>query len=93
MVVFRLLGPVQAIVGEREVELSSTMDRAVLAVLILAQGKYVSQAALARALWDVPPRSASSNMRSYLSRLRVKLRRADPSCTRIVAGAVRSTAW
>jgi DNA-binding SARP family transcriptional activator len=82
---FQLLGPVQATVDERQVPLTSIMDRAVLATLLLAQGRFVSQSSLEHALWDVPPKSAGSNLRSYLSRLRVKLRQADPTTNRLIA--------
>ena len=68
---FALLGPVRAWRGETELSLGAPQQRAVLAVLLLAQERQVSQGMLVDALWgDDPPKAALSTIRTYVSRLR-----------------------
>ncbi|HEY2576725.1 MAG TPA: BTAD domain-containing putative transcriptional regulator [Streptosporangiaceae bacterium] len=72
---FAVLGPVRAHRGDTELDLGSPQQRAVLAVLLLAEGKHVALGALIDALWgDEPPRAASGTVRTYVSRLRRCLR-------------------
>jgi DNA-binding SARP family transcriptional activator len=78
-VMFRLLGPVQVTTDSGDLPLASAMVRAVLAVLMMSNGRYVSMASMIRALWDNPPKSAESNIRSYIAQLRAVLRTAHPS--------------
>jgi predicted ATPase/DNA-binding SARP family transcriptional activator len=71
---FAVLGPVRAWRGATELDLGSPQQRAVLAALLLAEGRHVSVAALVDALWgDEPPNSAVSTVRTYMSRLRHRL--------------------
>jgi DNA-binding SARP family transcriptional activator len=76
---FQLLGPIRVSVNSQEVVLNSVMVRAVLAVLMIAEGRYVAQSSIVRALWDNPPKSAESNIRSYVTQLRAALRAAHPA--------------
>jgi DNA-binding SARP family transcriptional activator len=72
---FAVLGPVRAWCGETELELGSPQRRAVLAVLLLAEGRQVPVSALVEALWgDDPPKAAVGTVRTYISQLRRCLR-------------------
>ncbi len=71
----RLLGPVQAVRGGRELGLGGPKQRAVLALLLLEPGRAVPTDALIEELWrGDPPPGAAKTLRSYLSRLRAVLR-------------------
>jgi predicted ATPase/DNA-binding SARP family transcriptional activator len=71
----RLLGPVQAVRGGRELSLGGPKQRAVLALLLLEAGRIVPTEALIEELWrGDPPAGAAKTLRSYLSRLRGVLR-------------------
>ncbi|MFE3032400.1 BTAD domain-containing putative transcriptional regulator [Streptomyces canus] len=68
---FAVLGPVSAWRGAVEVDLGPPRQRAVLAVLLLAEGGRVPVAGLVDALWgDAPPASAVGSVRTYVHRLR-----------------------
>src|SRR5579875_1501446 len=68
---FELLGPVRAWRGPAELDLGAPQQRAVLAVLLLAEGRQVPLSALIDALWATdPPRTSVSTVRTYVSRLR-----------------------
>ena len=72
---FAVLGPVRAWRGDTELNLGSPQQRAVLAVLLLAEGRQVSRSALVDALWeDDPPPASVATVRTYISRLRRCLR-------------------
>jgi DNA-binding SARP family transcriptional activator len=72
---FAVLGPVRAWRGDTELDLGSPQQRAVLAVLLLAEGRQVSLSALVDALWaDDPPAASVGTVRTYMSRLRQCLR-------------------
>jgi predicted ATPase/DNA-binding SARP family transcriptional activator len=74
---FAVLGPVRAWRGDTELDLGSPQQRAVLAVLLLAEGRQVPLAALIAALWESdPPPASVGTVRTYVSRLRRCL--ADP---------------
>jgi DNA-binding SARP family transcriptional activator len=71
---FRILGPVQAVRGGRELELGGPRRRAVLALLLVAAGRMVPAARLAEEVWrGCPPPGAAGTLRSYVSRLRTLL--------------------
>ncbi|MFI0538631.1 AfsR/SARP family transcriptional regulator [Streptomyces sp. WSLK1-3] len=68
---FAVLGPVSAWRGAVEVDLGAPRQRAVLAVLLLAEGGRVPVDGLVDALWgDAPPASAVGSVRTYVHRLR-----------------------
>ncbi|MFC8430879.1 BTAD domain-containing putative transcriptional regulator [Streptomyces sp. NPDC057253] len=68
---FTVLGPVGAWRGAVEVDLGPPRQRAVLAVLLLAEGSRVPVAGLVDALWGAaPPASAVGSVRTYVHRLR-----------------------
>ncbi|MGW4467695.1 AfsR/SARP family transcriptional regulator [Micromonospora sp. NPDC004704] len=82
---FALLGALETTVDGSDLILASAMMRGVLAVLLLAGGQRVTIDRLSQALWSTPPRSAASNLRSYLARLRVSLRDGHPDlATRLI---------
>jgi DNA-binding SARP family transcriptional activator len=71
---FRILGPVEVLDSTGSVELSASKVRTVLAVLLLARGRVVSDSRLAVMLWDEdPPGTAAAQIQTYVSRLRAKL--------------------
>jgi DNA-binding SARP family transcriptional activator len=73
---FQLLGPVRARRGDRELELGSPQQQAVLALLIGCRGHHVSVATMIDAPWeDRPPRPAVDLIRTCVSRLRSGLGR------------------
>src|ERR1700684_681022 len=76
---YRLLGPLRASRetgdGEQVIDLGPPKQRAVLALLLLNQGRIVSADRLIDALWGVePPPSALPSLQAYVSNLRRALR-------------------
>lgn len=70
-VALRVLGPIEASVGGRGVELGAPKQRAVLALLVSRLGRPVSVDAMAESLWDGrPPRSALTSLHAYVANLR-----------------------
>jgi DNA-binding SARP family transcriptional activator len=68
---FEVLGPVRAWRGDREIDLGSPQQRAILAILLLQEGAPASPDRLIAAIWgDAAPRAAVGMIRSYVSRLR-----------------------
>ncbi|MFJ2885473.1 AfsR/SARP family transcriptional regulator [Streptomyces sp. NPDC087305] len=71
---FAVLGPVRAWRGAHEIELGPPQQRAVLAVLLLAEGSQVLSSGLIAALWGTStPVSAPGVLRTYVHRLRKAL--------------------
>ncbi|MFJ3671068.1 BTAD domain-containing putative transcriptional regulator [Streptomyces sp. NPDC090106] len=71
---FSVLGPVRAWRGEAEVELGPPQQRAVLVVLLLAEGSQVPAGRLVDAVWGpAAPASALTIVRGYIHRLRKSL--------------------
>lgn len=72
---YRVLGPLQVTHDEVVVEIGPRKQRAVLAVLLLAQGGVVSVDRLVDAIWgDDVPGSALASVQAYVSNLRRALR-------------------
>ena len=70
MVVFRILGPVEADVDTRPAALGRRQQRALLALLVLHANRVVPRDVLVENLWDDPPESAVTAMHGYVSGLR-----------------------
>ncbi|MCO1576181.1 winged helix-turn-helix domain-containing protein [Crossiella sp. SN42] len=71
---FRLLGPLQVVIGGREVEIGAAKHRIVLASLLLRAGRTVPVADLVRELWpDGAGEQAKATVQTYVSRLRRQL--------------------
>ena len=68
---FRVLGPVEAVVDGRSVELPAAKPRALLAVLLLSRNRVVSVGTLVEDLWgEEPPETATKALQVYVSQLR-----------------------
>jgi len=91
---FQLLGPVEATDGARRIPLSGSKVHTVLAVLLLARGRVVSDGRLSELLWGWnPPATWNAQIYTYISRLRkllgpdVGLVRRQPGYQLIADGA------
>ncbi|WP_234790986.1 BTAD domain-containing putative transcriptional regulator [Mycolicibacterium wolinskyi] len=72
---YRVLGPLQVVHGGSPVDIGAPKQRAVLAMLLLADGRVVSVDRLIDAVWgDDPPASATASLQAYISNLRRALR-------------------
>ncbi|MFE7902158.1 BTAD domain-containing putative transcriptional regulator [Streptomyces sp. NPDC057424] len=68
---FRVLGPVEAAVAGRRIDLGAPKQRAVLALLVSQVGQPVSVDVLLEELWDGrPPPSAITSLHAYVANLR-----------------------
>jgi DNA-binding SARP family transcriptional activator len=71
---FRVLGPVAAWQGQREIALKGSKQRTMFAALLFQNGQVVSDLRLGELLWgDRPPATASAQIHTYASRLRRQL--------------------
>lgn len=70
---FRLLGPLEVIRDGERVRLGGPRERAVLAALLLRANEVASVGYLIDAVWDLPPASPETNLRTYLTGLRRRL--------------------
>ncbi|SFC20265.1 AfsR/SARP family transcriptional regulator [Streptomyces aidingensis] len=69
-----VLGPVRIRLGEQQVEAGQPRQRALLATLLLREGRTASAQELIGALWgEEPPQQARAALRTYASRLRKAL--------------------
>ncbi|MFJ9178104.1 BTAD domain-containing putative transcriptional regulator [Streptomyces sp. NPDC102360] len=91
---FQLLGPVEARDGSRRIALSGSKVHTVLAVLLLARGRVVSDSRLSSLLWGWdPPATMNAQIYTYISRLRkllgpgVDLIRRRPGYQLVAEGA------
>jgi DNA-binding SARP family transcriptional activator/class 3 adenylate cyclase len=77
---FRILGPLELIVGGQPVELRPGKERALLALLLMNANRVVTADELIAGLWpDPPPDSALTGLRVYVYRLRRALASAGLS--------------
>ncbi|MFE6779823.1 BTAD domain-containing putative transcriptional regulator [Streptomyces sp. NPDC057702] len=68
---FTVLGPVRAWRGDEQLSTGSPQQRALLAALLLRDGRTATAAELVDGLWgDEPPEAAIATLRTYASRLR-----------------------
>lgn len=72
---FRLLGPLEAVRDGARIELGGPRERAVLAALLLRANEIASVGYLVDSVWDRPPASPETNLRTYVSGLRRRLGR------------------
>ena len=71
---FCVLGPMRAGRDDLDVDLGSPQQQAVLAMLLLREGRLTLSTELIAAIWgDTPPRAAAGTIRTYISRLRPSL--------------------
>src|SRR5262245_48875388 len=71
---FSLLGPFEATIGGRRVELGRRRERLILAMLLLAAGRFIPLGRLADLLWDdAAPEGARAAMYTGVARLRRRL--------------------
>ena len=71
---FRVLGPLEAVAGERDVALGGRRSRMLVAVLVLRANETVRRDALIEAIWgQAPPGSASHALDNLVSRMRAQL--------------------
>jgi DNA-binding NarL/FixJ family response regulator/DNA-binding SARP family transcriptional activator len=71
MVIFRALGPFQAVFQGRQLDLGGQRQQAVLARLLVAGGRAVPVGVIIDELWPAgPPAQALSTVQGYVSRLR-----------------------
>ncbi|MCO5995867.1 AfsR/SARP family transcriptional regulator [Actinoallomurus rhizosphaericola] len=83
---FRILGPIRVTDGDHEEALRGAKQRTVLATLLLAGGRVVSDEQLTERLWDWHrPATASAQIYTYVSRLR-KLLRGELVINRLTTG-------
>ncbi|MCD0448685.1 AAA family ATPase [Actinocorallia sp. API 0066] len=76
---FRLLGPLEVLREGVPVDLGGPRQRALLALLLVRPGAYVSAGDLADELWSgAPPAGAVATLRSYISVLRRELEPGQP---------------
>ncbi|GIG68693.1 AfsR/SARP family transcriptional regulator [Phytomonospora endophytica] len=67
---FHLFGSIEVRVGDRPLPVGGPRQRAVLGALLLTPGVVVPTEQLVHRVWDNPPGSAESNVRTYIARLR-----------------------
>ena len=68
---FRLLGPLEAVVGGEPIRLAAPKPRALLALLLLNRNRVVPTERLIDELWgDEPPARATKTLQVYVSQLR-----------------------
>ncbi|KUN87078.1 hypothetical protein AQJ64_07270 [Streptomyces griseoruber] len=80
-----MLGPVRAWRGRDEIALGPPQQRAVLAVLLLAEGSQVSVGRLVDAVWGTEaPASARGILRTYVHRLRKLLEPAGDTASSVI---------
>ena len=68
---FRILGPLEAFKDGRPLELGGQKQRALLALLLLEEGRVVATDRLIDSLWgEHPPRTAATSLQNFVSQLR-----------------------
>lgn len=80
---FRVLGPLDVRAGGNTVELGGPRQRAVLAALLVRANELATVEYLTGAIWESPPATPESNLRTYVSGLRQRLRQAGDAQERL----------
>jgi DNA-binding SARP family transcriptional activator len=71
---FRILGPVRIRTAGQDDAVSGSKQRTMLAALLLANGRALSDEHLSRMLWDTnPPSTATAQIHTYASRIRHRI--------------------
>lgn len=71
MIDLRVLGPVRALTGERDLDIGHARQRSLLAMLLVDVNNVVPSNRLAEFVWDdCPPRQARNTLAGYATRLR-----------------------
>lgn len=87
--VLRILGPLEAWLGDKQVPLGGQRQRSVLACLLLEPGRAVSSDRIADAVWDGhPPAGVQTTLQTYVFHLREAL---EPTRVKGAASGVIST--
>ncbi|MBA3261075.1 MAG: winged helix-turn-helix domain-containing protein [Thermoleophilaceae bacterium] len=82
MLEFRLLGPVEALVGGSVLSLGGARQRGVLAILLLHAGEVVPSERLVDLIWgESPPPTAATALQGYVSQLRKAIEPDRPAGT------------
>ena len=85
----RILGPLEAWLGDKQVALGGQRQRSVLACLLLEPGRAVSSDRIADAVWDGhPPAGVQTTLQTYVFHLRDAL---EPTRVKGAASGVIST--
>lgn len=75
---FFVLGPVGATHHNKKISLGGEKQKTVLAALLLARGKIVSNRRLTELLWgNYPPKTSTAQIYTYMSRLRKQIGRSS----------------
>jgi DNA-binding SARP family transcriptional activator len=87
VVEFRVLGPLECVIGGRPLRLGGAKRQAVLCALLLAEGRPLPLDRLIDAVWDArAPATAGKQIRNAVSDLRRLLRVAGPAITPVGDG-------
>ncbi|MEV7519885.1 BTAD domain-containing putative transcriptional regulator [Streptomyces sp. NPDC091371] len=78
VMIFFALGPLQAGTAGRKFSIETPSARTTLIALLIEEGRPVQTPVLLKRIWESPPKSAASNLRLYVSRLRDQLNSIDP---------------
>jgi DNA-binding SARP family transcriptional activator len=74
---FRVLGPLEVVIGHQSADLGGAKGRIIMAMFLLAAGSVVSVSSLVDAVWgDNPPRSSAKSVQNGVSALRRRLEEA-----------------
>jgi len=78
----RILGPIEIQTDERSVEIRGTIQRTLLAALLVCGGRQVMTNSLMDELWgEHPPGNAENALQAHVSRLRRRFEEAEPART------------
>ncbi|MEQ4306225.1 BTAD domain-containing putative transcriptional regulator [Plantactinospora sp. B6F1] len=83
----RVLGPLDVRHAGVSVPLGGPRQRAVLAALLLRANEVVTGQYLTEVVWETPPVSPESNIRTYVAGLRQRLQQAGADASRLVTDA------
>jgi len=85
MIRFFVLGPFECQSANRPLKISGTLQRALLATLLAAEGQPVAVDSLVSELWgDEPPPRWENALQAHISRLRRRIDSADDRSTRLI---------